>query len=292
MVVHSAVESMLRKYPQKAKEDQANALKEIIQQIALLGLFRAGFFDNAAFYGGTALRLFHGLPRFSEDLDFSLIKKRTNFSFASYCEAVRTELLAYGFETEVTHKEKAADTAIESAFIKAGTLKHLLKIGAAHPETIGVHAGELLKIKLEVDTDPPSGATYEVKYLLEPIPFSVRIFSLPSLFAGKVHALLCRNWKGGRVKGRDLYDFVWYMSKNVPIDASHLAHRIQQTGHCGPNEFLNQSAIIQMLNKKFQSINYAQARHDIIPFIKNPDEVKIWSAEFFSSIANNIQIVK
>jgi hypothetical protein len=283
---------MLRKYPHRTKEDQTNALKEIIQQVALLGLFRAGFFDKAAFYGGTALRLFHGLPRFSEDLDFSLIKKKINFSLASYCEAVRTELLAYGFEAEVTQKGKAADTGIESAFIKAGTLRHLLKIGATHPAVIGVHAGELLKIKIEVDTDPPAGATYEVKYLLEPIPFSVRIFSLPSLFAGKVHALLCRNWKGGRVKGRDLYDFVWYVSKNVPLDASHLAHRMRQTGHCGPHEPLNQSDILQLLNKKFHSINYAQARHDISPFIKNPDEVKIWSAEFFTSITNNIQIVK
>jgi hypothetical protein len=283
---------MLRKYPRRTREDQTNALKEIIQQVALLGLFRAGFFDKAAFYGGTALRLFHGLPRFSEDLDFSLIKKITNFSIGSYCEAVRTELLAYGFETEVTHKEKAADTGIESAFIKAGTLSHLLKIGATRPAVIGVHAGELMKIKLEVDTDPPSGATYDVKYLLEPIPFSVRVFSLPSLFAGKVHALLCRNWKGSRVKGRDLYDFVWYVSKNVPLDASHLAHRIQQTGHCGPHEPLNQSDILQLLNKKFNSINYAQARQDIIPFIKNPDEVKIWSAEFFSSIANSIQIIQ
>jgi predicted nucleotidyltransferase component of viral defense system len=290
MAVHSAVESMLSKYPHRTKEDQTNALKEIIQQLALLGLFRAGFFDKAAFYGGTALRLFHGLPRFSEDLDFSLIKKSTNFSLASFCEAVRTELLAYGFETEVTHKEKAADTAIESAFIKAGTLKHLLKIGAKHPEIIGVHSGELLKIKLEVDTDPPAGATYEVKYLLEPIPFSVRVFSLPSLFAGKVHALLCRNWKGGRVKGRDLHDFVWYVSKNVPLDISHLSNRIRQSGHCGPNETLIQADILQLLNKKFHSIDYPQARHDIIPFIKNPDEVKIWSAEFFSSIANSIQM--
>jgi predicted nucleotidyltransferase component of viral defense system len=112
MVVHSAVESMLRKHPHKTKEDQTNALKEIIQQIALLGLFRGGFFDQAAFYGGTAMRLFHGLPRFSEDLGFSLIKKNKNFSLASYCEAVRTELLAYGFEAEVEHKEKAVYTVL------------------------------------------------------------------------------------------------------------------------------------------------------------------------------------
>ncbi|HBU69633.1 MAG TPA: hypothetical protein DEE98_04540 [Elusimicrobia bacterium] len=290
MVVHSAAGSMLSKYPHKTKEDQTNALKEIIQQVALLGLFRAGFFDKAAFYGGTALRLFHGLPRFSEDLDFSLMKKETNFSLEPYCEAVQTELLAYGFETEVTHKKKSSDTAIESAFIKAGTLTHLLKIGATHPAAIGVHSGELLKIKLEVDTDPPSSATYEVKYLLEPIPFSVRVFSLPSLFAGKVHALLCRNWKGGRVKGRDLYDFVWYVSKNIPLDAAHLTKRIQQTGQIGPKESLNRTDIQQMLIKKFKDIDYKQARHDIVPFIKNPDEVNIWSAEFFSSIANNILI--
>jgi hypothetical protein len=281
---------MLSKYARGTKEDEKNALKEIIQQIALLGMFRSGFFDKAAFYGGTALRMFHGLPRFSEDLDFSLIKKNEKFSFTLYCEAVRTELLAYGFEAEVAHKAKTADTGIESAFIKAGTLNHLLKIGAKHPSLIGVHSGELLKIKLEVDTDPPAGATYEVKYLLEPIPFSVRLFSLPCLFSGKVHALLCRNWKGGRVKGRDLYDFVWYLSNKVPLDISHLINRMKQSGHCGLRKKLDRADILQLLKKKFESIDYSQARHDIIPFIRNPDEVKLWSAEFFSAIVSSIRL--
>jgi predicted nucleotidyltransferase component of viral defense system len=279
---------MLSKYPDKTANGQTNALKEIIQQVALLGLFRVGFFDKAAFYGGTALRLFYGLPRFSEDLDFSLVKKSTNFSLAPFCAYVKTELLAYGFDAEVMPKEKSVATGIQSAFIKAGTLRNLLEIGAVRPSLIGVHSGELLKIKLEVDADPPAGATYEIKYLLEPIPFSVRIFSLPSLFAGKVHALLCRNWKGGRVKGRDLYDFVWYISKKVSLDTAHLANRMRQTGHCGTHQFLRRPDILKVLNKKFQSINYAQARQDIMPFIKNPDEVKVWSAEFFSAIAESL----
>lgn len=292
MPVHSAVESMLRGYQLRTQQDHTNALKEIIQQIALLGLFRAGFFNDAAFYGGSALRIFHGLPRFSEDLDFSLIKKDKGFSLAPYCESVETELRAYGFETEVSRKEKSAETAIESAFIKAGTLIHLLKIGAMRPAVAGVHAGELLKIKLEIDTDPPPGAHIEVKYLLQPIPFSVRLYTLPSLFAGKVHALLCRNWKTGRVKGRDLYDFVWYLSRKIPLDAAHLEQRMRQSGHGTFRAPLTREGVLALLTQRFSAIRYDQARQDILPFIRDPQEVGLWSADFFNNISQGLLIEK
>ena len=207
--MHSAVEDMLKKYSCKTVDDYKNALKEILQEIALLGLFRANLFDIAAFYGGSALRIFYGLNRFSEDLDFSLIKKSDDFDVGPYCNLIRDEIAAFGFEAEVTQKVKAGRSNIESAFIKAGTLIHLLQIESISPPVSGIAGNELLKIKLEFDTNPPAGAEYEVKYLLMPVPCHVRLFSEPSLFAGKLHALLCRDWKSGRVKGRDLYDYEW-----------------------------------------------------------------------------------
>lgn len=278
---------MLKKYSCKTVEDHKNALKEIIQEIALLGLFRANFFDVAAFYGGTALRIFHGLDRFSEDIDFSLLKKTDNFDLTPYCDFIKDEMAAFGFEAEVTKKVKAVESNIESAFIKTGTLINLLKIEAISPPVSGIEKNELLKIKLEIDINPPPGADYEVKYLLTPIPFYTRLFSAPSLFAGKLHAILCRDWKSGRVKGRDLYDYVWYLSRSTPLNIYHLGERMKQTGHMKLDERLTPQALGELLRDKFSSIDFAQAKLDILPFIKDPRTLDLWSADFFISITQD-----
>ncbi len=285
--MHSAVEDMLKKYSCKTTDDYKNALKEILQEIALLGLFRANLFDIAAFYGGSALRIFYGLDRFSEDLDFSLLEKSDDFDVEPYCDLIRDEMAAFGFEAEVTKKVKAGKSNIESAFIKAGTLIHLLQIESISPPVSGIAGNELLKIKLEIDTNPPAGAEYEVKYLLTPVPCHVRLFSESSLFAGKIHALLCREWKSGRMKGRDLYDYVWYLSRSTPLNIQHLEERMKQTGHLKMEVTLTSEDLKEMLTQKFSSIDYAQAKQDIIPFIKDPRILDLWSAEFFISITKD-----
>ena len=156
--MHSAIESMLEKYKPKSIDDHKNALKEIVQEIALLGLFRSGFFNKAAFYGGTALRIFYGLDRFSEDLDFSLLSPKSDFNLSRYTKYIQNELGAYGFEMTVDEKTKSVDTAIKSAFIKGGTEIHLLKINSVKNPSKGVHGDEQYKIKVEVVTLPPAGA--------------------------------------------------------------------------------------------------------------------------------------
>ena len=185
------------------------ALREILQEIALLGLWRSRFFEKAAFYGGTALRILYGLDRYSEDLDFSLLKPTAEFDLSRYCSALEKEIRSFGFEATVTGKTKSAQSTIQSAFLKADTLKHLLVINTTESLIRNIPPGQVLKIKIEVDTDPPPGFDTETRFLLQPISFSVRAFSLPDMFAGKMHAVLCRGWKG-RVKGRDWYDLVWY----------------------------------------------------------------------------------
>jgi predicted nucleotidyltransferase component of viral defense system len=286
-MMHSAVDDMLKKYSCSSIDDYRNALKEIIQEITLLGLFRSNFFDVAAFYGGTSLRIFYGLERFSEDLDFSLIKKNKDFNIEPYCSFVKDELASFGFNVEVSKKYKNKETNIESAFIKGGTLIHLLNITGINPPVKGVAGNELMKIKLEVDTDPPGGAGYEVKYQLTPVPFSVKIFDSGSLFAGKVHAVLCRGWKSNRVKGRDLYDFIWYLSRSVKLNIDHLEKRMRQSGHVSGNEKLGKDRLIGLLKEKFDLIDYEQAKRDVIPFIKDQFAVKLWSKEFFQSIVEN-----
>lgn len=282
--MHSAVTDMLSKYNCITADDYREALREIIQEIALLGLYRSNFFDHACFYGGTALRIFYGLDRFSEDLDFSLDSPDPDFALDPYLKYVISELGAFGFIVDVSKKTKSLSTAIESAFIKAGTEIHFLKIGLREGLFPRPAKTENLKVKLEVDTNPPGEAEYGVNYHLNPVPFNVRLMAMPYLFASKVHALLCREWEGGRIKGRDLYDYVWFISQKTPLQLRYLADRMKQTGHLEDGAEIDHARVIGLLFNKFQAIDYAKAKGDIFPFIKKPQRVEVWSEELFKAI--------
>jgi predicted nucleotidyltransferase component of viral defense system len=273
---------MMDSYHCATNGERRAALREIVQELALVGLSRTHFFTHAAFYGGTALRIFHSLERFSEDLDFSLTQCEPGFSIETYLGAVRDELSSWGFEMSVERKQKEANAAIQSAFIKGGTLIHLVKIAAIEPPVPGVPPNEQLKVKLEIDTNPPAHASFETKYRLEPIPYSVRVYDLPSLFAGKAHALLCRKWKD-RVKGRDFFDYVWYLSQGVELNLAHLEARMRQSGHwvSGP---LTESLLRQLLEERFASVDYAQAKADAAPYVMDSRALGLWGVDFFISI--------
>ncbi len=228
--MNDAIVRMLDRYQCRSVEDYVNALREILQEVALLGLWRSKFFEKAAFYGGSALRILYGMDRFSEDLDFSLIEPMSDFNLSRYIGALEREIRSFGFEVSVTRREKTAESPIQSAFLKADTLKHLLTIERADKVARQLPRGQVMKIKIEVDTDPPPGFDTENKFLLQPIPFSVKTFALPDLFAGKMHAVLCRRWKT-RVKGRDWYDLVWYAAYHPQLHLGHLEQRMIQSGH-------------------------------------------------------------
>lgn len=285
--MNAALQSLIDRYQPVTQHDWENALREIVQELALLGLWRSKFFEHAAFYGGTALRIIHGLPRFSEDMDFSLLRPDAKFSLAPHLEAVRSELSAFGFTFEVDRKAKQIDTAIDSAFIKGSTRVNLLEIGAPAGLSSRFGPAQRLKIKLEVDTDPPAGAADEVRTLLVPIPFQARLFKLPSLFAGKLHAVLCRNWKN-RVKGRDFFDFIWYLGKRVPCHLTHLQKRMEQTGHWSANEALDHAALKRLLTQRFSAVDFDQARDDVRPFLRDPDALALWSREFFLGLVEQV----
>ena len=277
------LDSMLAKYNCKNISDYRNALKEISQEVALCGLSRGGFFDKAAFYGGTALRIFYGLDRFSEDLDFSLIKPDEGFELSRYFGALEEELYSVGLEMSVEAKSKPHGSPVQSAFLKGNTLKHLLKIVPTKHSPLPVPGNEILKIKFEVDTNPPESATYESKYRLLPSPFMVRLYDRPSLFAGKLHALLCRGWKS-RVKGRDFYDFVWYISQNTGVNLPHLQKRMEQTGHWKSADTLTFDGLKDLLKERFQSVDFEEAKRDVRPFIADSDKLNLWNESFFCAI--------
>ena len=286
--MNDAVKQMLDRYECESAGDYENALREIFQELALLGLWRAKFFEKAAFYGGTALRILHGTDRFSEDMDFSLLHPDAGFDFSPYCAFLEKELLAWGFPVQVQVKQKTADSAVESAFLKADTMEQFLQVEAPERVVAGLHRDQILRIKVEVDTNPPGGFQTESRYLLQPIPFAVRAYNLPSLFAGKMHALLFRQW-GRRVKGRDWYDLVWYVAKGISVDLNHLEERMRQTSHWSDDEVLSDEALKNLLAARIATLDVDAAKKDIEPFLKRPDAVSVWSQDFFEQIVAGIQ---
>jgi predicted nucleotidyltransferase component of viral defense system len=288
--MHSAIEWMLKKYHCHNVTDYCNALKEIIQEITLLGLWRSKFFEKSAFYGGTALRILYGLDRFSEDIDFSLLKPDLNFKMEKYNEAVHAELQAFGFQTEITTREKTIDSNIQSAFIKADTKIQLLSILAPTEITRSLHGKQRIKIKMEIDINPPQEFQTEVKTLLQPIPFSVNTYQMPDLFAGKIHALLCRSWKS-LVKGRDWYDFIWYIGRKIPIRSAHLQARLVQSGHWPHEKPLELQDIMHLICEKIQTLNIEQAKKDVVLFLRDPASIESWSQEFFLALVQRITVL-
>jgi predicted nucleotidyltransferase component of viral defense system len=288
--MNEAVMRMLARYERRRVEDDVKALREILQEIALLGLWRSRFFEKAAFYGGTALRIIYGMDRYSEDLDFSLLKPAAEFDLSRYSSALEKEIRSFGFEATVTRKVKSAQSTIESAFLKADTLKQLLVINTTESLTRNVPPGQVLKIKIEVDTDPPPGFDTETRFLLQPIPFSVRAFSLPDMFAGKMHAVLCRGWKG-RVKGRDWYDLVWYAANHPQLHLEHLEQRMIQSGHLKEQQRLTAEKLSAIAETVIERLDVNQARREVEPFVKDPETLTIWSRDFFRDVIRRIVFV-
>lgn len=286
--MHNTVKQMLEKYHCHSKQDYINALKEIFQEIALLGLWRAKFFEKAAFYGGSALRIVHGLDRFSEDLDFSLLKPNTHFNLTPYNAAMVRELQSFGFDATVQTRVKTNKSAIESAFIKADAKTELIEIAAPADIVQQTHRMQTIKIKMEVDTNPPGFFTTEGHYLLQPISFSVNSFALSDLFAGKLHAILCRPWVA-RVKGRDWYDFAWYVGRRVPVNLVHLKERLVQSGAWEKQQPFAFPALLELLKQKIAKTDFEQAKVDILLFIADPDRVQVWSQDFFLSLLKKLQ---
>lgn len=284
------IEQMLKSYHVENLYDRKNAMKEIMQEIVLCGLSRAGFFKKAAFYGGTALRIFYGLDRFSEDLDFSLETKDMDFDLASYFPVLEKEVKAFGLNMEIREKEKTKDSTIRSAFLKGNTKEHFLLFYADEQAAGNVAKNEAVKIKFEVDVNPPAFATFEHKYRLLPVPYEVRLYDMPSLFAGKIHAVICRAWQS-RIKGRDLYDYVFYLSRGAAVNQRHLRERLIDSGYMPAGTDCSLTEIKKMLNERFDSIDFAQAKQDVAPFIHDISALDIWCPDFFRQITDGLKVV-
>ena len=269
---------MLSRYPVVTKDDLSNATHEVMQQITLAGLYRGGFFDRAAFYGGTCLRIFYGLQRFSEDMDFSLLQPDENFKLENYFDAIISEFHALGREVIITRKEMKTQTNVESAFLKDNTEIYDLSFSTE----------KKIKIKIEVDTQPPLGFLTEQKLLLLPFSLMVRCYKLKDLYAGKMHALLFRNWKN-RVKGRDWYDFEWYVRNDIKLNLDHLQKRTKQINNITEHDFTF-DVFKKMIKERIKKTDINIVKNDVRPFLKDPSEIEIWSSEYFLQLVDMIRL--
>ena len=339
MIMQQVLKQLLPEPLPKTTAGMVRALREILQSLALLGLWRARFFEHSAFYGGTALRMLYGLDRFSEDLDFSLLKPSASFDFHVYSSALVRELNAYGFDVTFETKTKSAESAIpwddprgrrrppvpqqavnlpgdiksvltpglspepgfrprgagnlpgdiKSAFLKGNIYHQLIMIEAPAEILKEISKEAIVKIKLEIDIQPPGGFDTEMKYIFSPVQYAVRSYTLPSLFAGKLHALLCRKWKT-RVKGRDWYDFVWYASKYPSLNLHHLEERMRQSGHYNDQGPLTRSVLLDKIFSAIDELNLNAARHEVTPFVNDVRSLDVWSKEFFKVATERIVI--
>ncbi len=270
------IEQMMAKYPSVTNQDNTHALREIMQEIALAGLYRGGFFERAAFYGGTCLRIFYGLDRFSEDLDFSLLTSDNSFSLEPYFDAIAREFHALGLSVDIQIKSKSNKSNIDSAFLKSTTQSYDLKI----------EYSKIIKIKFEVDKEPPPGFVTEEKLLLQPFSFYTKCYSQSDLFAGKMHALLFRQWKN-RVKGRDWYDLEWYIRSGSKLNLVHFLQRAQQSGDISNNNF-DDKDLVALLKQKIATLDINLARNDVSKFVKHPTQLDIWSTEYFNQLTEQL----
>lgn len=286
--MNNVLNQMLEKYDIKNNQDMLNAMKEIIQEIVLSGLSRGNFFNEAAFYGGTCLRIFYGLDRFSEDLDFALLSPDPSFDLSKYFKYIDEEAKAYGLNFSISTKQKTKDSNITSAFLKGDTLEHILIF---FPENGIIHNnGPMgnIKIKFEVDINPPAGANYDFKYQLLPSPYEVRLYDKSSLFAGKIHAILCRGW-ANRVKGRDLYDYIHFLKMDTHVNLELLKNKLIESNYIDKDAPFDIDILKELLRNKFSEIDYNNAKEDVKPFIKDISILDIWNKEFFIGISENLK---
>lgn len=283
----STIEELIKLYNPKNINEMKLALKEIVQNIVLIGLSRANFFSKASFYGGTALRIFYGLNRYSEDLDFTLNKVDESFSLEPYINSIKEVCLSYGFKIDVEIKTKKVSTPIESAFAKLNTYQTFINLGVNDNLTNILHKDETLKVKFEVDCYPSLGFNVENKWITNPEFATVNVLDLESLFAGKLHAILCRSYKNN-VKGRDYYDFIFYINKKIKPNLLYLKNKLVESNKLSKLDDFNIDILKRMLINRFNEVDFSQVKQDAQIFTIKNENLNFYCKELFIDCLNRL----
>jgi len=275
--MNDIIQAQLSKYKPANAIEEENATKEIVQEIALYGLWRAKFFDVAVFQGGTSLRILHKLPRFSEDLDFMLLKPDSKFDWEPYLKVLTATFEEYGLNPETVTKAQM-DRRIRNAVIKDNSVANQLDLSFGRSD-----ARKKLKIKLEIDVQPPADSNDGFTFLDFPVDYEVRHQDLSSNFALKIHALLCREY----VKGRDWYDFSWYVAQGVFPNLSHLEAALRQFGPWSEYKRLSvdKDWLEMALTKRIKEVDWDNAREDVRRFLRpiDAESLSLWKNQFFEA---------
>ena len=283
----STINEMINLYNPKSLNENKAVLREILQSIVLIGLSRADFFKKASFYGGTALRIFYGLNRYSEDLDITLNEKNESFSLEPYIESIKNVALSYGIELDVSIKKKEIKTPVESAFAKLNTYQTFINLKINDELASLLHKDENIKVKFEIDLNPAVGFNVESKWIDMPEFANIIVLDESSLFAGKLHAIICRNYKN-TVKGRDYYDFLFYIKKRVKPNLNYLKNKLIESGKIKENDKFDIDTLKVMLKDRFEAVDFNQVKTDAERFVFNNEDLSYYSKELFVDMINKL----
>lgn len=250
-------------------EEKYNTLREFLQILILKIIDESGYFRNLAFVCGTALRILYDLKRFSEDLDFCLIS-HDHYDFSAMMTSLERQLKLYHLESSVRYKDHRT---VASAFIKFDNILHATGLTG--------HVDKKLLIKFEVDQNPPQGFKTQLSVINKDFLIGINHFDQPSLFAGKLHALLCRKY----TKGRDYYDLIWYLSQKIEPNFDLLNNAILQTEN--QNLQLNKKRLHDLLEKRLQTTDFGKVRADISPFLIDPKEIRFFDKNYFLNLISS-----
>jgi len=239
---------------------QRNLIREYLQARILETLQRHGAMRCIAFQGGTSLRFLFSLPRFSEDLDFALEQNQEDYDLIKYLEKIKQTFTAENYQVEISYNNRKT---VHSASVRF--------YGLLHEMGLSPHEQETLSVKLEVDTWPPAGAELETTIIRRHVVLQVLHYDRASLFAGKIHALLARNYS----KGRDLYDLLWYLSDPTwpSPNLVFLNNALVQTGW--KSELLERENWKGVVWEKLQNVDFDQVLNDVTPFIEEKRELDL-----------------
>lgn len=277
------IRERLKAYDCQTKNEEPHAIKEIAQEIALAGLARTDFFKHAAFQGGTCLRICHHSRRFSEDLDF-IMNKGGPLSWSAYLKQIPHEFAVYGLHLDIQDRSDASGN-VKMAFLKENSFGKVLSLKYARTAA----DGQNIRIKLEIDTNPPLGSLFESRVISFPFPYSVVTQDLPSLFGGKCHALLCRKF----VKGRDWFDFLWFITHDVSVNVVLLNNALEQLGPWqGSKLDINIQWLKNVLKERIRTIDWNKAAQEVLPFLKQKevDQLKYWNTDFFLQFVDKMRL--
>ena len=285
--MNNVIEQLIQNYNPRNSEEVKNAIKEITQSIVLIGLSRSNFFSKASFYGGTALRIFYGLNRYSEDLDFTLNAVDESFSLAPYVQSIINVAKSYGIDLNVEVKSKKIETPIESAFAKLNTFQTFISFNIDERLTSRLHKDELIKVKFEVDCNPALGFDVESKWITEPELASINVLDIESLFSGKLHAILCRKYEN-TVKGRDFYDFIFYINKKIKPNLNYLKNKLIESNILDKDAVFTIDILKEMLVQRFNQIDFKQVRDDAQKFVMKNEDLSLYCKELFIDCVNKM----